>query len=409
MYLYRTIEPILKKSIQEFPVVALMGPRQVGKSTVLKHCFAEGYEYLTFDDFSLRSLAKSDPALFIRNHPGRLILDEIQYVPELLPEIKMAVDSGAKPGRFILTGSQQYNLIRGMKETLAGRVLLLDLPPMTLDERLGRGVTEHWAVSLVRGASPTELRGAFAPEMSPLELVFRGGLPGLIGKSHEFIPAFFESYLATYLERDLPSQYDLKDAAALSRFMRLLAALSSREVNKSQLGREIGISPPTADRWLSWLRASLVWREHESYHGNYIKRISRHSKGFLFDTGLACGLLHIATAQALESHPMLGSLFEAAMRIEVEAAIRNCLLPARCHHWKTPYGHEVDIVIEYENRLFALECKWGSHVDGRDAGSLRFFKKQYGDSVAVMGVLTPFGRFGLIDRDIMQIPWLARA
>jgi uncharacterized protein len=407
MYLERHLESILRESVREFPVIALMGPRQVGKTTLLRELFGGEYEYVTLDELSARTQAQRDPALFMRNHPGRLILDEIQYTPALLSEIKIEVDARKEPGRYILTGSQQFQVMRNLRETLAGRILLLNLHPMTIQEVTGQGRHAHWLSGLLdhRELDRSLLRPV-SKGMSPAAALARGGLPGLLTKTEKFHPAFFESYLKTYIERDLPHQFDVKDAGGIVRFLSLLAPQTSCEINKSHLGRELSVSPPTANRWLGWLGDSLIWREHPPYHGNLIKRVSKHPKGFLFDTGFCAHLLRVHGAQPLSAHPLVGRLFETAVRIELESVIEAALLPARCYHWRTPHGTEVDVVIEHDGKLFAFECKWSTIVNADDLKGLRRFKELYGDAVVFRGVIVPSGRAMLLEDDIMQIPWL---
>jgi predicted AAA+ superfamily ATPase len=409
MYLHRHIEKTLKESLKEFPVVALMGPRQVGKTTLIRELFAGEYEYITLDDLSLRSQAQADPALFIRNHPGKLIIDEIQYAPKLLSEIKIAVDTQGKPGQYILTGSQQFQVMNGLRESLAGRVLLLNLFPMTVQEKAGLGAEDHWLTGILSGKKiSTSLFQEFPSRMKPIKSIVEGGLPGLLTKSEKFHHAFFESYMKTYIERDLPNQFDIKESGGMIRFISLIAAQTSCEINKSQTGRELSVSPPTANRWLGWLRESMIWNEHPPYHGNIIKRVSKHPKGYLFDTGLCSYLLRISGQHGLETHPAVGNLFETAMRIEFDSVISSTLTPARCYHWRTQYGHEADIVIEFENRLYAFECKWSAAVSKKETKGLVSFLEYYGEKAAFCGIIVPFGRPMLLEEGIYQIPWFLR-
>jgi len=207
MYLHRHIESILQEAVRQFPVVALLGPRQVGKSTLLQSLFKESHRYISFDDLSLRMEAKSDPVLFLKNFPGPLILDEIQYVPELLSELKVQVDQDRSPGRFLLTGSQQFHLMKGFRETLPGRILLLHLHPMTILEKLGLGTVEPWLKILLETRNPrTHLfeepfsrNRTIFQSISPVKELHRGGLPPILSVSSPFYTSFFESYMQTYL------------------------------------------------------------------------------------------------------------------------------------------------------------------------------------------------------------------
>lgn len=415
MYLHRHIETILQEAVTQFPVVALLGPRQVGKSTLLQQLFKDSHRYLSFDDLSLRLEAKSDPALFLKNFPGPLILDEIQYVPELLSELKIQIDQDRSAGRFLVTGSQQFHMMKGFQETLPGRILLLYLHPMTILEKLGRGTTEPWLKALLELRKPQIISEIACPSngnifqsVSPVQEMHRGGLPPILTVRPPFHTPFFDSYIQTYLLRDLVSLLPDTDPAQVIRFLRLLAAMSGQEINKNQLGRELSISPPTANRWLERLKISLLWEETAPYFTNTIKRIAKHPKGYLFDTGLICHLLGIPDAETLTVNPNIGLAFETAMRLEIQAYIQSFLLPVQMYHWRVYEGKEVDIVLEYKNRLFAFECKWSSEVTEKDLAGLRTFKTRFQDRVAFLAVLTPTGHFLEIREGIFQIPWIPK-
>ncbi len=407
MYYPRHLEAVLREAVTQFPAVAVMGARQVGKSTLLQELFSTEYTYLTFDDILLRTQAKTDPTLFLKNFPGKLILDEIQYVPELLPEIKIRIDRDKQAGQFLLTGSQQFTLIKGLQESLAGRVLLLHLRPMTLDERCNRGQTRPWLLELLEKGNPLQTT-PLPLEVSPIEAIHQGGLPAILSISNKFRHSWFESYIQTYLERDMASILPGSDITGLSRFLRLLAPLSCSEVNKNQLGRELSISPPTSNRWLDRLKATFLWMETPPYLTNYLKRVSKHPKGNLFDTGVICSLLAIPDGESLSLHPLVGTLFEAAMRIEIQAILDAFLIPATVYHWRTHQGVEVDIVLEYKNKLYAFECKWKSDIQKHDLTGLLQFQKIFKEKVAFLGVLTPTGHSLRIREDIYQIPWVAK-
>ncbi len=407
MYLRRHIEDSFRSLLGQFPVVVLSGARQVGKSTMLKELFSNEYQYVSFDDIRLREQAKSSPDLFLRNFTGKVIFDEIQYVPELFSEIKLIVDKDKEKGRYILTGSQQFHMIKNLRETLAGRAVIMSMSPMTSYEMCGKAGETHWITNLLeKNQLKPNIR---IPEtLSPDLIIRRGGLPELIDKDEKFWNIFFESYIKTYIERDLPFQYDVVDNVKLSQFLRLLAPYSSQEINRSQMGREINISSPTAARWLQWLSGANLWTEIPAYHGNMIKRVSKSPKGSLFDTGLVCHLLQLSDRNVLLSHPFVGALFETAIRNELATIISSGMIPASIWHWRTPQGQEVDIVIEYKNRLYAFECKWNPSIRPDDMKGLLNFKKYYGNKVAFMGVLTSYGHQTEIGEGIFSIPWFQK-
>ena len=404
MYLPRHVDSWIRAAIREFPIVALLGARQTGKSTTLQHVLGGSFRYVTFDSIADREAAHRDPELFLSNFVGPTIFDEVQYVPSLFSALKRRVDAKQQPGMFVLTGSQQLHIISGLRESLVGRVLLSNLHPMTAWERAGLGDQTHWLVRLVN-EGPAALLGSVSRPWQPLRELIRGGLPGVLTKSDAFLPDYFKSYVTTYLERDLRSQHAAADPMAMSAFLRLLAPLSAQPINRSQLGREIGVSSPTSARWLAWLTGANLWRELPAFDGNAIKRVAKAAKGMLFDTGLICHLLQAQRETTLQSHPLLGSVFETAVALELRAIIDASLPGASLYHWRTPYGHEVDAVIEHEGRLFAFECKWSSNVSCSAVAGLTAFRRTFGERVAATIVVTPIGDRRWIDRDILQVPW----
>jgi len=405
MYLSRYIERPLKQAVEQFPVVALSGPRQTGKSTLLKHLFDEMFDYVTLDDMALRNQARKDPQTFLRNYPDPLIIDEVQYAPELFPEIKRRADASALPGQFVLSGSQQFHLIQNLQESLAGRVLLMNLLPMTQQERSGAGDVTHWLSGLLQTGRSEKNDFLDGSQGGTPEAVIRhGGLPGLLNKTEPFFEAYFESYLRTYVERDISLMIQLENSSRMVEFLQLLAPLTMREMNKSQLGRDIGMTSPTANRWLQVLEATGVWHKLPAFHGNLIKRISKTPKGTLFDSGLICHLLQINSREALLTHPALGFLFEAAFLQEIKAVLASSLLNARIYHWRASQ-QEVDIVIECGGKLFAFECKWNATLRGDEHKSLLRFRSEYGEKVAFSAVVTSTGTFRELEEGVFQLPW----
>lgn len=407
MYLSRHIEKTLSEAVAQFPVVAVSGSRQTGKSTLLKHLFGQRFDYVTLDDLALRNQAQRDPQTFLRNYPDPVIIDEVQYAPELFPEIKRRVDASGASGQFLLSGSQQFHLMQNIQESLAGRVLLMNLLPMTPQERSGAGSHAHWLDALLSTGRLQKTDFAALPASAAPEQAIRlGGLPGLLNKTETFFGAYFESYLRTYLERDISLMIQLEHSSRMIEFLQLLAPLSMRELNKSQLGRDIGMTSPTANRWLQVLEATGVWHNIPAYHGNLIKRIAKTPKGVLFDTGLICHLLQVNSREALLTHPMLGLLFEAAFFHEVKAVLASSLLNARLYHWRASQ-REVDLVIEHGGKLFAFECKWNARLRGDEHKDLLRFREEYGEKVVFSAVVTPTGTFRELENGIFQLPWVS--
>ncbi|HNZ54214.1 MAG TPA: ATP-binding protein [bacterium] len=400
MYLHRMIEENIVKAIEFFPVIALSGARQTGKSTMLKKILGEKFRYISFDDYTIRKMAKESPSLLLKNFQEDLIIDEIQYAPEILSAIKMCVDSGEKR-RFVLTGSQQFNLMKNLKESLAGRVLIMNLYPMSVSEKKGNGKKKHWLTEVLEKGQPPSEKTETTVE--PAAELIRGGLPGLLEKPDVFINSYIESYIKTYIERDIPEMYAGVDPLKLATFLKLLAPLSSQLINKSQLGRDIGVSSPTANRWIDWFSAGSIYSMTQPYIGNVIKRLTQMPKGTLFDTALICHLMQISSKETLITHPLLGSIFESRVLHEFKAVISSAMIPADIYHWRTSSGAEVDIVIEKEGKLYAFECKWKSDIRKKDLSGLIAFRETYKDKVRFSAVITPSGETLEIDDSIYRI------
>lgn len=403
-YLPRHIEANLLEASRHFSAIAVMGPRQVGKSTLLAQLFGQTHRVLSFDDLALRAAAQRDPGLFLGSFPGPLILDEIQYVPALLSAVKQRIDGGCPPGEILITGSQQYTLIRNLQETLAGRVLLFELGPMTVLEQQGLGSQTTWLETWVRTKNLPEAQERSPSPVSALDMLFRGGLPGVLTKPPAFYSPFWASYVDTFLTRDLPGWYDYSPGTNFHQFLGLLAALSGQEVVASQLGRDIGVSPATAQRWIGWLKACFLWAETPPWNTNLIKRLSHHAKGFFFDTGVLGHLLRIPDTQALMTSPQLGALWETSVVNQLRTMLKASLVPADLWHVKISSGWEVDLLIETSQAVFALEVKWNSNVDPRKLTGLNRLEQVFKEKPLFRAVIVPQGPILALGRDFYQIP-----
>lgn len=366
---------------RQFPIVVISGARQVGKTTLATMVLPE-WRFVTFDPSIDIGAARADPDLFLDNHPPPIILDEIQYAPELVSAIKRRVDRSKKPGQYLLTGSQQWGVLHSISESLAGRAVFLDLEGFSLVELAGDVREEHWLGRYLH--SPEEfvkfqLRGTprRPPRRTLFEQLWRGFLPEADAIEAQWIPDFHRAYLRTYLERDARLLAEVSDWQLFGRFVQLAAALTSQEINRSQLGRELGITPQTAQRWLAMLRATFQWYESPAFHGNTVKRISGRHKGYLSDTGLACSLQSISTPETLAGHPLAGALFETAVVAEVRKLSASLATPPNILHWRTHAGAEVDILLERDNRLYPIEAKLSTQPTRGDARGINALRETY--------------------------------
>ncbi len=369
-----------------FPIVVVAGPRQTGKSTLLSR-LDDVKATFVFDPAQDVAGAREDPELFLRLNPPPLVLDEIQHAPELLGALKRIADERRDvPGQYFLSGSQQFGVLRSVRETLAGRAGLIDLPPMSrreLDEAPFAGV-----LTAMLEADPGDagdllerlraLDGSRATRALP-ERLFRGGYPGLLDFATADCPLWFDGYFRTYVERDVQMIRRFDDPHEFSRFVRLVAALTSAELNAAHLGREIGIANRTARAWLDALVGSYQALLLDAWSGNTIKRVSGRPKVHVWDVGLATWLSAISSPTALSGHPLLGALFETYVVTELMKETQTMTVRPRFWHWRTRGGAEVDLIAERDGVLHPVEVRLSSQVSGRDTRGLRSFDETHPD------------------------------
>ncbi len=407
-YRPRLIERKLEAFAKHFKIVLVVGARQVGKSTLLGH-YLPSVKSVVFDPIQDLYRARQDPDFFLNQMKAPLILDEIQFVPELLPALKRHVDLSDKPGQYFLTGSQNLSVLRSVSESLSGRVGILELDGMTPEEMQGRGAEEAWLGTLFdQPQSLQEILSTVCRDVEPLShFLWRGCLPGLLEADDEIIPGYFRSYIQTYIERDVRCLEDIRGLAEFDRFLSLAGALTSQEINASKLGRDVGVSPQTGRRWLDLLLHSYQWLELFAYHGNTTKRLSGKRKGLLRDTGLACYLQRISSPDALSRSPLLGAIFETWA---INYIARQCgilRVSPQLYHWRTAGGAEVDLVMERDGKLFPLEVKCKTVLTGHDMAGLRAFRETYGDKVGVATVIYAGDVCYMINNNSVAIPWNA--
>jgi uncharacterized protein len=334
----RLASPLLQRLAAGFPVLALTGPRQSGKTTLARMTFPR-HDYVTLEDADSRALALADPRRFLSRFTHGVVLDEVQRAPELLSYLQGLADERRRMGEFVLTGSRQFGLLDGVSQSLAGRVGMVQLLPL----------------------SHAELRADHLAPRTLEETLWRGSYPALYAQQRKLEPAdWYSGYVATYLERDVRQVLAVGDIALFQRFVAMCAARSGQLLNLNSLASDCGIAQPTARRWLTVLQASWVVALLQPYHRNFGKRLVKTPKLYFLDTGLLCHLLRIPDAQALHTHAMRGPVFETWVVAETLKHRFNRGLPADLYFWRDNHGNEVDLVFEHQGRLHAVEVKSGS-------------------------------------------------
>lgn len=320
----RTITPHLISLAQQFPAVAVMGPRQSGKTTLVKETFPD-YEYITLEDLDQRMAAKEDPRDFLARyaHKKGVIFDEIQEVPELLSYMQGIIDAKYRPGFFILTGSQHFLMYEKITQTLAGRIALLTLLPLSV----------------------TELNDAHLLPNSSEEAIVKGFYPRLYSQNID-IRQWSINYIGTYVEKDVRQVLGISDVLTFQRFLKLCAARVGNLINYSDLARDCDISPNTAKAWLSVLETSFIIKMLPPYYSNFNKRVIKSPKLYFYDSALVCSLLDIKTADELSIHPIRGALFESFAISEIFKYYFNRSEQPPIYFWRDSQGHEIDVIIE---------------------------------------------------------------
>jgi predicted AAA+ superfamily ATPase len=315
-----------------YPVVAMTGPRQSGKTTLVRAAFPDK-PYASLEDPDVRDFADSDARGFLAQFAGGAVLDEAQRCPGLFSYLQGMVDAERQPGRFILTGSQQFGLLSGISQSLAGRVGLLQLLPFSL--------------------------GEIAPPATLEDLLYRGLYPPVHDRR---LPphVFYADYCATYVERDVRQMINVRDVSAFRRFLRMCATRTGQAVNLSALATDCGVTHDTASAWLSVLEASYLVMRLPPHFRNLGKRLVKTPKLYFLDPGLAAWLAGIRSAEDLRYGPLRGPLFETWVVTEAVKRLRHRLLPLEAYHWRDSGGHEVDLVVEREGGMIPLECKAGA-------------------------------------------------
>ncbi len=353
----RALKSVIYKTSKFFPVVLITGPRQIGKTTLLEMCKEENRSYVSLDDPFIRELAKSDPALFLQKYESPLIIDEIQYAPELLPYIKIALDTQKKNGAFWLTGSQMFQTMKGVSESLAGRVGIIPMQGLSNSE-LNKIANEPFLPKLER-LKERLLKFDDSKKMTVNEVyarIHKGSMPALYA-SEQSIERYYASYVDTYIQRDIRALSQVGDELQFQRFLVACAVRTSQMLNYTELANDVGISVPTAKKWLSILISLGVLVLIEPYYNNVLKRMVKAPNLYFMDTGLCAYLNRWTSADALEVSAMSGAFFETFVVSEIIKSYLNAGLRPRLFYYRDCDRKEIDLIIEENGILYPIEIK----------------------------------------------------
>ena len=379
-YMPRNAESRLQHLASGYPVVVVTGPRQSGKSTLVKHAFPD-HHYVSLEDLDQREFAEMDPRGFLNQLSGSAILDEAQRCPALFSYIQTRVDERQQPGEFVLAGSRQFGLLSGITQSLAGRAALLTLLPMTYGElqraeKIGRDLDK---------------------------ILFDGAFPPIFDRELDPHP-WHENYVRTYLERDVRQLINVQDLGTFQRFTRMCAGRTGQLLNLSSLANDCGITHNTANAWISVLEASYIVHLLPPHHQNFNKRMVKTPKLYFLDTGLAIWLLGIQSCEQLITHVQRGALFETWVISELLKTRFNAGKASNLYFWRDRSGHEVDLLIDHGTALSPLEIKSGQTINKDYFKGLEFWQKLAGE-MAGQSWLVYGGDTRQMRSDVTALPW----
>lgn len=400
---YRILAKVINKAMRSFPAIVVTGPRQSGKTTLVRNLFKNTHSYVNLEDPDTRMRAKEDARIFIMQNPPPVIIDEIQYVAELLPYIKSAIDENRRPGSWILTGSQSFTLMQGVSESLAGRSAVLSLLPFSFMERIGCGDKAIDVPSLLRKPADKKWRGL--KKFSIADVLLRGSYPEIASKRSVDRDLWCGSYISTYIERDIRNISQVGDLSQFERFLRLCATRTGQILNISELARDIGISVPTAKRWISLLETGYQILLLYPYYKNIGKRIVKSPKIYFTDTALASYLLGLNESRTLFNSPHFANLFETFIVTDFWKRFLHFGQMSSLYYLRTRDGLEIDLVIEINQKLYLFEIKSNATIMPRYASSLLRAKRDIGTSVQSMGIISQSHQSFHLHRDVYNYSW----
>ena len=361
MYIKRHLEDKLSSLIQEWPCVIVTGPRQVGKSTMIKNVVGDNFNYVTFDDLEIRMLAKADPKLFLQLNKPPLVIDEVQYVPEIFSYIKMMIDNNNIAGQFILTGSQSYKMMQGVEESLAGRTALLTLQGISVSEQQGR-INSSFEANLQK---LIDIPNYECTVQTIFEGIKKGTMPAIISGERSNVEDYYSAYINTYLQKDIKDIDNNINSMKFYKFMIAAAARVGQIVNYSDIARDSDITEKLAKDWINVLERIGILFQLYPYSNNLLKRTLKKPKLYFYDSGLAVYLTKWNSIDALINGSFAGSIFENYVVSEVSKSYLYQGSTTNMYYYRDTDGYEIDIILEQNGEICPIEIKKNIQPDGK--------------------------------------------
>ena len=401
MYINRHILPYVSRMKNQFRVLLITGSRQVGKSTLLKEKLLPEYEYVTLDEFTELSLAQNDTALFFKNHPLPVIIDEVQRAPDLFLQIKLLADNSKEKGQIILTGSQSYRLLSKAADSLAGRVCIINMTSLSLREK--------FSIDFNREFLPTadyieSRKKSIIPYDNLWNHIWRGSMPELADDSMEWEP-FYRSYIRTYLDRDVADLITTKNLVKFHNFMQCIAARVGELFNAESLARDVGVTSKTIAEWTSILESSGVIKLLQPYEKNVSNRAIKTPKIYFMDTGLVCFLVGWTSSQVAMNGAMSGGLFENFVVSEIIKSYYNAGHEIeKIFFYRDKDKREIDLIIEKDNTLYPIEIKKSARPGIEMAKHFPVLSKLAGISVGQGCIICQCDKSSYLSDDVVALP-----
>ena len=401
-YITRDMETLVEELTKEYSCILVCGPRQVGKTTLLKNIMADNRSVISLDDLEERKLAKTDPAMFLTLHPAPVLIDEVQYAPELFSYIKMAIDNGAPAGSFWLTGSQTFKLMMLAQESLAGRVALLHLSGISQKEMYGTGNNSPFEVTLQAIQDRKTYRQP-ADANGICERIWKGSLPALLSGKFTNRNVYYSSYLQTYISRDVKDEIEGVNETQFLDFIRACACRTGQLLNIHSIATDVGVADQTAKHWLTVLEKSDVIFYLHPYSNNLLKRTVKAPKLYFFDTGLVAYLTRHSSPEILQNGAINGAILENYIVSEIRKTYLNAGEECFLHYYRDKDAKEIDLIIEADGLLHPLEIKKTSSPNLAMTSAFDVLKKAT-LPVGMGAVICLKETFTALDKNTLVIP-----